>query len=429
MDDGAKNHQAVNAKIEPGGGHRVPMIALTSLFFFWGFITALNDILIPHLRNVFSLNYAQAMLIQFCFFGAYFLMSIPSSKLVTRYGYKIGILVGLSTAGIGCLLFQPAASLQSYSTFLIALFVLASGITLLQVAANPYVTILGSPETASSRLTATQAFNSLGTTLAPFFGSALILSAAVVYGPEIAPMTQPELLEFRAAEASTVKLPYLLLALSFLGLAAVFAALKLPQVRDTTEHTLETDAIKTSARDYRHLVLGAGAIFVYVGAEVSIGSFLVNFISQPDIGAMTESVAANYIAFYWGGAMVGRFIGAAVMQRIAGNRVLVFNASCAAALVAVTMFSSGPLAMWSILMVGLCNSIMFPVIFSLALHRLGKHTSQGSGILCLAIVGGAVVPLMQGFLADAWGLQVAFILPLLCYFYVVFYGASGYKPN
>jgi FHS family L-fucose permease-like MFS transporter len=409
-------------------GNRFSLIALTSLFFFWGFITALNDILIPHLRNIFSLSYAQAMLIQFCFFGAYFLMSIPSAKLVTRYGYKAGILIGLTAAGIGCLLFQPAAGMQSYGFFLAALFVLASGITLLQVAANPYVTVLGPPETASSRLTATQAFNSLGTTIAPFFGAVLILSAVVATAPEIASMTSTELTDFRDAEASAIKLPYFILALSFLGLAAVFSALKLPQVHSSTDDSLNTDGTLSSAWQYRHLVLGAGAIFVYVGAEVSIGSFLVNFLSQENIGGMTESTAAKYLSIYWGGAMVGRFIGAALMQRIRGNILLLCNGAFASLLVAITIFSTGALAMWAILLVGLCNSIMFPVIFSLALQKLGRHTSQGSGILCLAIVGGAIVPVLQGFLADAWGLQIVFVLPLICYFYIVFYGARGYKP-
>ena len=394
------------------------LTSLTTLFFMWGFITCLNDILIPHLKAVFDLTYMQAMLIQFCFFGAYFLTSLPSGRIVKALGFQKGIVIGLVVAAIGCLMFYPAASSHSYPLFLMALFVLASGITLLQVSANPYVSVLGSPETASSRLTLTQAFNSLGTTVAPFFGAFLILDSAA------------QSMTSAAENAESVQLPYVLLAAMLLILAAIFAWLKLPSSSDLNidEDSTKDTAIDGSAWDYRHLVLGAVGIFMYVGAEVSIGSFLVNFFGESNIAGLEESKAAHYITYYWGGAMVGRFIGAAVMQRIAAGKVLAFNATMAVVLVVLTIFSSGALAMWAILLVGLCNSIMFPTIFSLALNGLGKHTAQGSGILCLAIVGGAIVPLGQAFFADTIGIQLSFFFPALCYMFIVFYGLKGHKP-
>ncbi len=383
----------------------------------WGFITCLNDILIPHLKAVFDLTYVQAMLVQFCFFGAYFLMSLPSGHIVKKLGYKKGIVVGLLIAAVGCVLFYPAASLHSYPVFLFALFVLASGITLLQVSANPYVSLLGSAKTASSRLTLTQAFNALGTTVAPSFGALLILDSA------------SEAFLTPAQNAESVQLPYLLLAAMLILLAGIFAWLKLPDIMSEQKAEAEkSEAIEGSAWQYRHLVLGAVGIFMYVGAEVAIGSFLVSFLAQENIAGLKEHAAAHYITYYFGGAMVGRFIGAAVMQKLPAGKVLGFNATMAIILVVIAMSTSGQLAMWSILLVGLFNSIMFPTIFSLALNGLGKHTAQGSGILCLAIVGGAIVPLLQGTLADSVGVQLSYVLPILCYIFIVFYGLSGSKP-
>ena len=396
---------------------------LTSLFFIWGFITCLNDILIPHLKAVFTLSYTQAMLIQFCFFAAYFVVSVPSGYLVEKIDYKGGIIAGLAIAGSGCLLFYPAAGLHSYPLFLTAFFVLASGITLLQVAANPYVTVLGAPETASSRLTLTQAFNSLGTTLAPYFGAMFILSNAVKSADEIKLLNTDELSVYQAAEAAAVQNPYLLLASVLFVMAAVFALLKLPKIQaQSQDESVAITDDQGSAWQYPHLVLGAVAIFVYVGGEVSIGSFLVNFLGEPGIAGLAEQDAGKYVSFYWGGAMVGRFIGSVVMQKIHPGKVLAFNALLAVCLVLATMLGSGWLAMVTILAVGLCNSIMFPTIFSLALTRLGKHTGQGSGILCAAIVGGAILPVLQGVFADHIGIQHAFFVPLLCYLYIAYYG-------
>ncbi|MEY3759191.1 MAG: hypothetical protein RIR39_682 [Pseudomonadota bacterium] len=427
--------QVTDAKMSQDNSAKNPYLGsltlLTSLFFIWGFITCLNDILIPHLKSVFTLSYTQAMLVQFCFFTAYFVVSVPSGYLVEKINYKGGIIAGLSIAGIGCLLFYPAAGLHSYPLFLAAFFVLASGITLLQVAANPYVTILGKPETASSRLTLTQAFNSLGTAIAPYFGALLILSTAVKSAEAINLLNAEQVSAYQAAQAAAVQNPYLFLAAVLFCVAIVFAIIKLPEIKPTEASTVNMakyafDDRHDSAWGYKHLVLGAIAIFVYVGAEVCIGSFLINFLGESSIAGLAEQQAGKYVSFYWGGAMLGRFIGAAVMQKVQPGKVLVFNALTAATLVLITIMNSGYLAAWAILSVGLFNSIMFPTIFSLAVTGLGKHTGQGSGILCAAIVGGAILPVTQGFFADWIGIQSAFFIPVLCYCYISFYGWKGH---
>lgn len=400
------------------------LIVLTSLFFMWGLITSLNDILIPHLKAAFSLNYVEAMLIQFCFFGAYFVMSLPSGYLVERAGYKRGIIIGLSTAGVGCLLFYPAAGSHSYVFFLGALFVLASGITLLQVAANPYVAILGPARTASSRLTLTQAFNSLGTTIGPFLGSVLILAAVVPEGDAVSKA---------AAEAATVQGPYLGLAAVLFVIAIVIAVVRLPKIEAPQEPADAPGSAAYQRHDsvwgYRHLVLGAIAIFVYVGAEVSIGSFLVNFMERPEIAGLSAETGGKYLSLYWGGAMVGRFIGAIVMTRVKPGRVLAFNALVAGTLLLVAMLFAGKAAMWALLLIGLFNSIMFPTIFTLAIEGLGKHTGAGSGVLCMAIVGGAIVPVIQGLFADNINLLYSFVIPLTCYLYIAHYGLKGHYAD
>lgn len=426
-------NQQAKSSYQPGTNYTPALVVLTSLFFMWGFLTCLNDIIIPHLKAVFDLNYTQAMLIQFCFFGAYFIVSLPSGTLVEKIGYKKGIIIGLATAGIGCLIFYPAAGLRSYPVFLLALFILAAGITLLQVAANPYVAILGKPETAASRLNLTQAFNSLGTTIAPLFGSLLILSATVKSAEAIAAMPPVEQTAYKAAEAAAVQMPYIGLAAALFLLAGVFAMFKLPEIEASSTASSGSDFgsydhMHDSAWSYKHLVLGAIGIFVYVGAEVSIGSFLVNYLGQPEIMGLKEADAGKFVSFYWGGAMIGRFIGSALQRKIKPGRYLAFNAVTAALLVVATMLTSGSVAMWTILAVGLFNSIMFPTIFTLAIDGLGKHTGQGSGILCMAIVGGALIPLLQGYFADQIGIHHAFILPVLCYMFIAFYGLKGHVP-
>ncbi len=411
------NSNSGNAASSHESSYLPALVVLTSLFFMWGFITSLNDILIPHLKAIFTLTYVQAMLIQFSFFGAYFVMSVPSGYLVEKLGYRRGIIIGLSTAGIACLGFYPAASMQSYPLFLAALFVLASGITLLQVAANPYVAVLGPPATAASRLNLTQAFNSLGTTIGPLLGSMFILTVAVSVG---APVDT-------AREVQTVQGPYLILAGLLFAIAVAFSQFKLPVVRGMDATTAAADDHNVpSVWKHSHLVLGAVGIFMYVGAEVAIGSFLVNFMSQPEVGGLSESVAGRYLALYWGGAMIGRFIGAVVVRKIKPGYVLAFNATCAIVLLIVAMTSAGKVAMWAVLAVGLFNSIMFPTIFTLGLARLGRHTGEGSGVLCMAIVGGAIVPVVQGYFADTIGLLPSFVVPVVCYAYIVYYGLRGY---
>jgi len=405
--------------------YTAPLAVLTTLFFMWGFLTCLNDIIIPHLKAVFELNYAKAMLIQFAFFTAYFVMSLPSGRIVTRFGYKNGIIIGLGGAALGCLLFYPAAGVRSYSLFLLALFVLASGITLLQVAANPFVAALGKPETASSRLTLTQAFNSLGTTIAPQFGSLLILSTAAKSSAEIKQMTPEAANAYRLAEASSVQHPYIGLAITLVLLAVAIAIFKLPKIEDVTPAAPSQAAGgHKSAWGYRHLVLGAVAIFLYVGGEVAIGSFLVNYFKEPSIGGLTEAAGARLVSFYWGGAMIGRFIGTMTLRIWKPGKVLAVHALAAVALVLISMATHGNVAMWTIIAVGLFNSIMFPTIFTLAIDGLGPHTSQGSGILCMAIVGGALIPVAQGALADAIGIHYGFIIAALCYIYIAWYGAK-----
>jgi FHS family L-fucose permease-like MFS transporter len=394
------------------------LVVLTSLFFMWGLITSLNDVLIPHLKQIFTLSYVQAMLVQFSFFGAYFVMSFPSGYLVEKLGYRAGIVIGLATAGIGCLGFYPAASLQSYALFLVALFVLASGITLLQVAANPYVAVLGKPETSSARLNLTQAFNSLGTFIGPYIGGTLILTTAAAGAIDV------------ATEIKTVQGPYVGLAAVLFVIAVVFMQFRLPVVPNTTDATAAADNGRAarSVWQYSHLVLGAIAIFVYVGAEVAIGSFIVNFISLPEIGGLSVPDAGKYyLPLYWGGAMVGRFIGAFVLRKVSPGRVLACHATCVIVLLVVAMMFSGRVAMWSVLSIGLFNSIMFPTIFTLAIAKLGRHTGEGSGVLCMAIVGGALVPVLQGYFADHIGVLPSFFVPAICYAYIIYYGLKGHQ--
>jgi FHS family L-fucose permease-like MFS transporter len=404
-----------------------PLSVVTSLFFMWGFLTCLNDILVPHLKSIFDLNYAQVMLVQFAFFGAYFIFSIPSAKIIDWMGYQRSMVAGLLTMGVGAFLFVPAARVPSFPLFLAALIVLAAGITCLQVAANPYVTVLGKPETASSRLNLTQAFNSLGTFLAPFFGGLLILSAAPKTMQEIRAMAPDALQAYRLHEAATVKNPYIGLGLALVLLAIAIGSFKLPKI-EHAQHKVG-EKVNDSIWKHRNLIFGAIAIFVYVGGEVSIGSFLVNYFTQPEIGGLTERVAASFVAFYWGGAMVGRFIGSGLLQKVSTRKLLGVCAVCAAGLVAISMLSTGHAAMWSIILVGFFNSIMFPSIFTLGVAELGPLTGDGSGIMIMAIVGGAIIPVAQGWIADRIGIHHAFFLPVICYLYILFFALSGSKPN
>jgi len=409
------------------GDHTVPLITVTILFFMWGLLTSLNDVLIPHLKSVYTLTYVQAMLVQFCFFSAYFIVSVPAGMLIKKIGYQNGAVTGLIIAASGCALFFPAAT-NGYWVFLIAFFILASGITILQVAANPYVTVLGPEKTASSRLTLTQAFNSLGTAVGPYFGGLLILSGAALTADQLDLLPAAEQLAYRAEQAASVQLPYLGLAAALLGLALFFAFSKLPKI-EHFDSTTSTQAEGRSLLSHTGLVLGAIGIFLYVGAEVSIGSFLISFFGEANIGNLKAADAAHFVSYYWMGAMIGRFVGFAVMRFVSPGKALAFNAGVAILLILTAVFGSGSAAMWAIIAVGLFNSIMFPTIFSMALHNLGKFTGQGSGVLCMAIVGGALVPFTQGFLADTINVQMSFLLPAACYLFILFFGLKYRNLN
>jgi len=404
-----------------------PLAVVTSLFFMWGFLTCLNDILVPHLKSIFDLTYTRAMLVQFAFFSAYFLFSVPWSKIVNRVGYQRTMVVGLLTMACGAFLFVPAASAASYPLFLTALLILAAGITGLQVSANPYVDLLGKPETASSRLDLTQAFNSLGTTLAPKLGGWLILGAAPLAIEQLRQLAPQGLHAYRVQQAASVKMPYAVISVALVLLAVLIGRFKLPKVESEVSRTGEKTA--DSIWKHRNLLLGAIGMFTYVGAEVSIGSFLVNYFGLPEIAGLSAKSAAGFVSFFWGGAMIGRFLGAPLLRRIKPGYLLGFCAMCAATLVTVSMLIGGRPAMWTILAVGLFNSIMFPAIFSLGVAELGPLTGSGSGILNMAIVGGAILPLIQGAIADRLGLHHAFFVPVICYLYILFYGLKGSKPN
>lgn len=383
---------------------------MTTLFFIWGAIVSLNDILIPHFKGLFDMNYTETMLIQFCFFGAYFLMAIPASLLIERIGYKKGISAGLITIGFGALVFLPASWAVSYPLFLFGLFTMATGSVILQVVANPYVIILGKPETASSRLNLAQGINSLATTLAPLAGGFLILGH----------YNTPK------EAAAAVEGPYVGLAIFAFLIAGIFFFLKLPKM-------LETDGVKVTGNvlKFRQLRLGAIALMLYVGAEVAIGSFIVNFLGEANIAGFAEKKAATYIPLYWAGLMIGRFLGSAILQKASAQKVLCYSALASVLLLTITILTNGYVAMWAMLAVGLFNSIMWSNIFTLSINGLGKYTNKASGILVMAPVGGAILPLLQGILADmpAIGLHLSYILPLSCYAFIIYYALNGYKPG
>jgi FHS family L-fucose permease-like MFS transporter len=422
------NSERTAAATVSTGSERYPaaLAMVTVLFFFWGFVTVLNDILVPHLKSVFDLNYTKVMLIQFAFFLAYFIFSIPSAKVVDAIGYKKTMVVGLLTMGLGAFLFVPAASALSYPLFLCALMVLAAGITALQVAANPYVAVLGPPQTASSRLNLTQAFNSLGTAIGPWVGGLLILGVAVANKDTVANMSAEALHAFRLQQASSVKFPYIIIGVALVLFAILIGMFKLPAIPEVEKHT--DGRHEGSMWKYRHLVLGCVAIFTYVGAEVSIGSFLINYFNQPEIGNLPEVQGAKLVTYYWGGAMVGRFIGSAILQKVKTGTVLGVAAFCSCALVLTSMLTTGQIAMWSIILVGFFNSIMFPSIFTLGIAKLGPRTGDGSGMLIMAIVGGAIIPVAQGAIADRIGVHHAFVLPVICYLYIAYYALKGSVP-
>lgn len=429
----------------------VPFIVVTTLFFMWGLITVLVDSLVPRLRDVFELTYFQSGIIQFAFFTAYAVFSVPGGMLISKIGYKRGAITGLITIGVACLIFYPAAEFRIFGIFLVAMFVLAGGITILQVAANPYIAALGPAKTASSRLNLAQAFNSLGTTIAPLLSAAFILSSSVLSSSEIDLLSESEKLSYYVTESSAVQGPFLILAGVIFALAIAFAAFKLPQIISHGDNA--TGNYKVALKK-KHLMYGALGIFVYVGAEVSIGSYLINYFLDLDIEKLVSNsafmsglasglssifsdvdltnmsvsqLAGTFVFFYWGGAMVGRFLGSAILQKVPPGTLLAIYGATNVGLLIVSMISGGYIAMWSILAIGLFNSIMFPTIFTLAISNLKEHTAQGSGILCTAIVGGAIIPPLYGKIADLVGLQLALIFIALCYAYIAWYGKIGFK--
>jgi FHS family L-fucose permease-like MFS transporter len=402
------------------------MSIATTLFFMWGFLTCMNDILIPHLKSIFALSIAEAALIQTAFFGSYFLFAMPAGKLVEYRGYKQTMVVGLLVAAAGAILFIPAAHLASYPLFLGAQVVLAAGITGLQVSANPFVASVGPAATASSRLNLSQAFNSLGTTIAPWVGKVTILaSASALTVMEVGALSDADRAAYRAQEASTVTMPYLVITGILLLLAALLASVRLDSKEHLTVDYRPIAGFGASIWNQKWLLLGAAGIFLYVGAEVSIGSFLIGYFNESNLGSMSAVTAAGLVPYYWGGAMIGRFIGSAVLQRVRTGTLLGLAGAAACVLVLISIFSTGHVAVVSILCVGFFNSIMFPSIFALGLADLGELTSKGSSLLVQAIVGGAIVPYIYGKVADHVGYQQAFFIPAACYVFIAVYGFAA----
>ncbi len=428
--------------------YKSALIFLTTLFFLWGFITVLVDSLIPRLKDFFELTYAKTVLVQFAFFVAFFVFSVPAGFILSKIGYKKGIILGLVTMAIGCLLFYPAASNRLFSVFLIGYFTLAGGITILQVAANPYVALLGSEDGASSRLNLSQAFNSLGTTIAPVVGALFLLSDSVKSSEEIALLSEIDKSDYYLSEAATVQTPFLAIA-GFIGiLALLFFFIKLPKLMEENPKGGYIELLKNKL-----MLMGALGIFVYVGAEVAIGSFLVNYFydmglasvvaenetmmniantiaktfNQSFSGKDPKSLLGIFVIFYWGGAMIGRFVGAYLTKILSPGKVLGIFATLAITMILISINTQGLISMWSILAVGLFNSIMFPTIFTLTLEGLGDLKAQASGLLCMAIVGGAIIPFIFGSIIDSFGFKTAFILAITCYGYILFFGYKKHK--
>ncbi|OYQ35215.1 glucose/galactose MFS transporter [Niveispirillum lacus] len=407
------------------GSYRPALTLLASLFFMWGFITVINNTLLPHLRSVFDLDYTQTTLIESVWFIAYFFASIPSAKLIERVGYQKALVIGLGIMAVGALGMIPAARMPSYTVTLMALFVIASGITLLQVAANPYVAVIGPADSASARLNLVQAFNSVGTTLAPLFGGYLILGRTTAGTAEAGTvLTQAE----RLADAQSVQLPYLIVAGVLILLAIIIARFPLPAMGQHTSRADKETRAGLSLWNHRNLVFGIPAIFIYLIAEIGVANLFINFVSQPEIGNLTHQEASNYLFLLWGGMMVGRFVGSFLMRSIAPETVLAWFSIGAFIVMLVTVFASGPVAMWSLILVGLFHSIMFPTIFTLGIRGLGPLTEEGSGLLIMAIAGGALV-VVHGWLADLYGLQLSFLLTAACELYILFYALWGAKTG
>ena len=404
-----------------------PFAAMGVLFFMIGFITCLNDILVPHMKSLFDLNYTQAALIQFSFFTAYFVIAFPSSWLISRLGYQRAIVVGLGVSALGALTFYPASIAQSYPMFLGGLFTLAAGFALLQTAMNPYVAVLGPPERSSARLVLSQAFNSVGTTIAPVIGAVLILGAHVLTTSEVAALSEAERIAYRTSQSATVQLPYLILTGMLVILALVVAMLKLPTISDV-EGDSERHVSFFAPLRTPHLFKGVIGIFAYVGAEVAIGSFMVNYLDER--AGLSEASAAKFVALYWGAAMVGRFVGSYLLTLLSPGKLLGVMATVNVILTASSTVLTGMDAAYALVACGLMNSIMFATIFTLAIKDLGVMTNKGSSWLIAAILGGAIIPAVQGAIADKTDtLVLSYLLPTACYIYIAYYGFIGSRHS
>ena len=396
-----------------------------ALFFIFGGITSLNDVIIPKLKELFTLNYTQAMLVQFCFFAAYLFIGLPGAALVKRIGYMRGAVAGLLTMMAGCLLFIPASQTATYGVFLLALFVLASGVVIVQVVANPLISLLGPVKTTHSRLTFAQAFNSLGTTVFPYFGAILILGSLATVSA--ADLSGAQLDAYRTAETQAIVNGYLGLAVALAVVAGVVWMFRDKLQGEKHEPSSLFGGFSLLQRP--RFGFGAACIFLYVGAEVAIGSLIVNYLMQSHVLGLAEQDAGKLIGIYWGGAMIGRFIGSVILRVVSPGLVLAGVSVGAIALILISTNTTGTVSGYTLLAIGLMNSIMFPTIFSLACEKLGSRAADGSGIINIAIFGGAVIPLITGMIADASGsLSTALILPALCYAIIAGFGIFARQP-
>jgi len=404
----------------------VPLVLVTSLFFIWAIGVNINDILIQHLKKAFGLTDTQSSFIQFAFFGGYFLAAFPAGRLMERVGYKRGILIGLLVCATGTVLFIPAASARVYGFFLFALFIMACGQSVLEVAANPYVTTLGPSESSERRLNLAQSFNATGAVLVALLGSRFILSGIEHTQAELAAMSPAQLLSYRASEANMVKAPYLVITGIFLFIALLIFLTKLPEIQENTVKSADADLAGTLA--HRHLVKGVLAQFFYVGAQVGVASFIIRF-SEFTMPGTHEKSAAHYLQMHLAGFMIGRFTGSGIMRKIAPSRLLSFFAAGSLLSLLVVLFASGAPTVWAIVLIGFFHSIMFPTIFALSIKNLGHYTKLGSSLLVMSIIGGAVCPVIMGRISDAWNIQHAFLVPLICHAYVFYFAVWGYRPS
>jgi MFS transporter, FHS family, L-fucose permease len=407
----------------------VPFVLITSLFFLWAFGVNLNDILIPHLKKAFGLSDFQSSFIQVAFFGGYFLAAFPAGRVMEKIGYKKGILTGLFLCAVGAVLFLPASSSRIYGFFLFALFVMACGQSFLEVAANPYVTVLGPVASAERRLNFAQSFNAVGAVLSPIVGRTFILTGVENAPAQIAAMSAAQLEAYRAAEASTVKGPYLLIAAIFIVVAVLIQLAHLPEVQETAAEAGAPSAElnSESVLSHPHLVKGVVAQFFYVGAQVGVASFVIRY-AQFSVPGTPAKTAALYLLLHQIGFMAGRFIGSAMMKKIAAPRLLSLFAAASLICAAVALLASGLISVWAVVLIGFFHSIMFPTIFALSIKNLGPLTKRGSSLLVMAILGGAFFPAIMGRISDASSIQTAFVVPLLCYVFILYFGLSGYKP-